>query len=131
MDADAERWIQVRVQPVNADTFRQENRGRPGANTRCRKTTTQRLALSATVRIDVVTYHARMDGVFPLITNDKAMSPTGVLAAYKYQPNLERRHGQLKGHSTRRPCAAQGPGAHRGTPVLPLLRPRRPSAHQT
>lgn len=98
MDADAERWIQVRVQPVNADTFRQENRGRPGANTRYRKTTTQRFALSATVRTDVVAYDARMDGVFPLITNDKAMSPAEVLAAYKYQPNLERRHGQLKGH---------------------------------
>lgn len=109
MDADAERWIQVRVQPVNADTFRQENRGRPGANTRYRKTTTQRFALSATVRTDVVAYDARMDGVFPLITNDKAMSPAEVLAAYKYQPNLERRHGQLKGHQLVAPVLLKDP----------------------
>lgn len=60
MDVDAEGWIEIRVEPIDADTFRQDYRGRPGANTRYRKITTPN--------------DARMDGVFPLITNDKTMS---------------------------------------------------------
>jgi transposase len=33
----------------------------------------------------------------PTITNDTTMTPAQVLAAYHYQPNLERRHHMLKG----------------------------------
>ena len=35
-------------------------------------------------------------GCFPLITNDRNLSNTEVLVAYRYQPNLERRHHLLK-----------------------------------
>lgn len=42
-------------------------------------------------------YDAATDGCFPLIANDIAMSPAEVLAAYRYQPHLERRHHMLKG----------------------------------
>lgn len=108
-DADAERWIQVAVRSTSADAYRQEKRGRPGANTRYRRTTTERFALSATVRADVVAYDARMDGVFPLITNDTKLAPAEVLAAYKYQPNLERRHAQLKGHQLVAPVLLKDP----------------------
>ncbi len=106
---DAQRWIEATVTPIPADTFRQENRGRPGANTRYRKTTTERFTLNATVRADVVAYDARIDGIFPLITNDKNKTPPEVLAAYKYQPNLERRHGQLKGHQLVAPMLLKDP----------------------
>ena len=108
-DADSQRFIEATVTSVPADSFRQENRGRPGGETRYRKTTTERFTLSAAVRSDVVTYDARMDGIFPLITNDRQMSPAEVLAAYKYQPNLERRHGQLKGHQLVAPVLLKNP----------------------
>jgi hypothetical protein len=36
-------------------------------------------------------------GCFPLVTNDTTLTDGEVFAAYKYQPNLERRHAQLKG----------------------------------
>ncbi len=108
-DAEAERWIEVTIAPVTAETFRQENRGRPGPDTRYRKTTTERFALSFKVSNDKVAHDARMDGIFPLITNDKKMEPAEVLAAYKYQPNLERRHGQLKGHQLVAPVLLKDP----------------------
>ncbi len=109
IDADAERWVQTTVTPLSADAFRQENRGRPGANTRYRKTTTTRFGLEFAVRSDTVAYDVRMDGIFPLITNDRDMTPPEVLAAYKYQPNLERRHGQLKGHQLVAPVLLKDP----------------------
>jgi transposase len=109
VDANAERWIDFTVSPVAAETYRQENRGRPGANTRYRKTTTERFTLTLTVNNDKVAYDARMDGIFPLITNDRQMKPADVLGAYKYQPNLERRHGQLKGHQLVAPVLLKDP----------------------
>lgn len=65
--------------------------------------------LTHTINHDAVAYHARTDGIFPLITNDKTMNPPEVLAAYKYQPNLERRHGQLKGHQLVAPVLLKDP----------------------
>ena len=44
-----------------------------------------------------VAYDAVSDGCWPLITNDRDMTGAEVLAAYRYQPNLERRHHLLKG----------------------------------
>lgn len=108
-DAQAERWVTATVAPVNAETFRQEKRGRPGPDTRYRKTTTERFVLTHTINHDAIAYDARMDGIFPLITNDKTMNPPEVLAAYKYQPNLERRHGQLKGHQLVAPVLLKDP----------------------
>ena len=39
---------------------------------------------------------AATDGCFPLITNDHQLTNPELLAAYRYQPNLEKRHHQLK-----------------------------------
>lgn len=108
-DAAAERWIDITVNPLAAETFRQDKRGRPGADTRYRKTTTERFRLTYELNSDAVAYDAHMDGIFPLITNDRHMTPPEVLAAYKYQPNLERRHGQLKGHQLVAPVLLKDP----------------------
>ena len=93
----AERWVGFEVTETIEDSFRQERRGRPGAKTRYRKTTCARFSITWKVSGDAVAYDARSDGCFPLITNDEAMTPAELLAAYKYQPNLEKRHAQLKG----------------------------------
>ena len=45
---------------------------------------------------DVVVADERSDGMFPLITNCKDSSLPQILAAYKFQPKLEKRHEQLK-----------------------------------
>jgi hypothetical protein len=54
---------------------------------------------TATAAVDTakVGYDAVTDGCFPLITNDTAMTDADALAAYHYQPNLERRNHLLKG----------------------------------
>jgi hypothetical protein len=95
--AGATRWVTHTITESTATTFRQERRGRPGTQTRYRRTEKPVLTITATVRADTVAYDAVTDGCFPLITNDTAMTPAQVLAAYRYQPNLERRHHILKG----------------------------------
>ena len=95
-DTGCARWLQVTVTESIEEGFRQEKRGRPGADTRYRRTTRTRYTLSWRARDDAIAYHAASDGAFPLITNDRQMTDTDVLAAYRYQPNLERRHHLLK-----------------------------------
>ncbi|MFZ1309599.1 MAG: hypothetical protein WAR60_10605, partial [Candidatus Microthrix parvicella] len=56
-------------------------------------------------------HDAASDGCFPLITNDTTLTDAEVLAAYRYQPNLERRNHILKDHQTVAPVYLQA--AHR------------------
>lgn len=108
-EASATRYFSTRVEEVPQEEFRQARRGRPGPSTRYVKSTSSRFSLAYVVRADVVAADAKSDGTFPLITNDRVMTPADVLNAYKYQPNLERRHAQLKGHQLVAPVYLKDP----------------------
>jgi transposase len=94
--AHAERWVRATLTQTMHKTYKQERRGRPGPATRYREIATTRYTLSADIILEHIAYDAATDGCFPLITNDRALSDAQVLAAYRYQPNLERRHHLLK-----------------------------------
>jgi hypothetical protein len=93
----ASRWINVIVDEHTSEGLRQEKRGRPGADTRYRKITRIHHRITYSVDETQVARDAASDGCYPLISNDRHMSGDQLLAAYKYQPNLEKRHAQLKG----------------------------------
>jgi transposase len=93
----ATRWIDVAVEERVEERFRQETRGRPGADTRYRKISRTIHRIRYSVDETHVARDAASDGCYPLISNDPSMSGPELLAAYKYQPNLEKRHTQLKG----------------------------------
>ena len=114
--AGATRWVGFTVTESSAVTFRQEFRGRPGGETRYRRSEKPVFTISAVIHAEAVAYDAATDGCFPLITNDTAMTPAEVLAAYRYQPNLERRHHMLKGPQEVAPVYLQTP--HRIEAVL-------------
>lgn len=93
----AGRWVSFEVTQTQEEHFRQEKRGRPGKDTRYRRTTRTRHRIAWSVDEAQVAHDAASDGCFPLITNDRDISDAEVLVAYKYQPNLEKRHAHLKG----------------------------------
>jgi transposase len=105
----AARWITFEIVETTEETFRQEKRGRPGTNTRYRRHTRTHHRVAWQVNEDVVAQDAASDGCFPLITNDTTMTPAEVLAAYRYQPNLERRNHLLKGPQAVAPVYLQAP----------------------
>ena len=94
--AIAERWITTAVIETTEETIRQENRGRPGKNTRYRKITRIHWHVQHAIDATTVAYDAASDGCFPLISNDHHLTEAELLIAYRYQPNLEKRHHQLK-----------------------------------
>ncbi len=107
--AGATRWVGFTITEAKEVAFRQERRGRPGSETRYRRTEKPVFAVSAAIRAEAVAYDAATDGCFPLVTNDLAMTPAEVLAAYRYQPHLERRHHLLKGPQEVAPVYLQTP----------------------
>jgi transposase len=94
--ASAARWITYDIAETIEEGFRQEKRGRPGPDTRYRKTA--KTIFTPTFKIDdeQVAYDSVTDGCFPLVSNDRDPTDPELLAAYRYQPNLEQRHHQLK-----------------------------------
>ncbi len=96
-EVHATRWVRFHVEQNTVESFRQAKRGRPGPNTAYKKVLTTTLRIRFAVDEDQVTHDAASDGMWPLITNDPDMTPAELLAAYKWQPNLEKRHAQLKG----------------------------------
>jgi len=93
----ATRRVGLRVEEYQQVRHRQDTGGRPGANTRYRQITHTKHRIHLDVHQDVIGADARSDGCWPLVTNDQDSDPADVLAAYKHQPSLERRHHQLKG----------------------------------
>ena len=88
----------VRVEVVERphETYHQRRRGRPGPNTEYVKRVRLRLDLTWTIDAAAVARAAKTDGIFPLVTNDAALSALESLLAYKRQPTIEKRFEQLK-----------------------------------
>jgi transposase len=91
-----ETLLNVQIVETEQEIFRQESRGRPSANTKYQRETKSRFELRW--QTDEQRWrHARLgDGVFPLLTNDRSLTPCEVLQAYKRQPKIEKRFSQLK-----------------------------------
>ena len=92
----AARWVQVEIQEQPKETYKQARRGRPGPGTRYVRQLSTRLSLSFSVDQRAMAQDARTDGVFPLISNDREMTPEALLRAYKRQPLIEKRFSQFK-----------------------------------
>ena len=108
-DTHAQRWVTVTVTETVKKTYKQERRGRPGPATRYREIATTRFGLRADIALERIGYDAASDGAFPLITNDNDLTDAQILAAYHYQPNLERRHHLLKSVQHAAPVLLKNP----------------------
>ena len=95
-EAEATSWLLVETEEQEEATFRQATRGRPSEQTKYLKQTRSRFTLSWKLNLEALSEAEREDGVFPLLTNDRKLSATEVLRAYKRQPLLEKRFSQLK-----------------------------------
>jgi transposase len=95
-DAEASDWLLVQIEGQEEETFRQATCGRPSERTQYVKQTRTRYTLTWKLNLEALSEAEREDGVFPLLTNDRRLSATEVLRAYKRQPLLEKRFAQFK-----------------------------------
>jgi transposase len=95
-EAEASSWLLVAIEEQEEETYRQATRGRPGEQTKYLKETRSRFTLTWKLNLEALSEAEREDGVFPLLTNDRKLSATELLRAYKRQPLLEKRFSQFK-----------------------------------
>jgi transposase len=95
-DAEARSWLTVAIEEQEEETFRQATRGRPSEQTKYLRETRARFTLTWKLNVEALSEAEREDGVFPLLTNDRTLSATEVLQAYKRQPLLEKRFTPFK-----------------------------------
>jgi transposase len=88
--------------------IREESRGE-GRTPARRKFSRQRFTISWEIDQQALARQAAPDGCFPLITNDHDLTNAEILIAYRYQPNLEKRHHQLKTVHNAAPVTLKSP----------------------
>lgn len=91
-----QRYLRVDILDAPEYRYRQEHRGRPGPATRYRRIIRQRFRLVWHTDEDTVRRDRTSDGMFPLLTNDRMLTPRAVLEAYRRQPQIEKRFAELK-----------------------------------
>jgi transposase len=90
------RYVKVERTVREDHIYKQARRGRPGPSTVYRKITKRRFDIEWTIDEEAIAYDHKSDGMYPLITNDRSMSPAQVLEAHKGQPMIEKRFEQIK-----------------------------------
>jgi transposase len=95
-NCDVTEWISVQIEEQVTEKYRQEQRGRPGEKTRYIREEKLRFILKHRIELERLDEEARCDGIFPLVSNDRAMTEQELLLAYKQQPAIERRFEHLK-----------------------------------
>jgi len=91
----ATELVNVQITEHTEEWTREESRG-PRRKPALRRFARARFLITPEINAPAVTALAAADGCYPLITNDTQLSNTELLGAYRYQPNLEKRHHQLK-----------------------------------
>ena len=92
----ARRYMSYEITEKEDAAYRQAGPGRPSGGTAYRKVTRKRFVIDPAPIAENIEFDAKCDGIFPLLTNCTGMSAERVLASYKFQPMLEKRHEQLK-----------------------------------
>ena len=90
------RYLKVTRTVREEHRFKQTRRGRPGPDTAYRKITKSRFDIEWQTDEEAIAYDHRSDGMYPLMTNDRRLSPAEILQAHKGQPMIEKRFEQIK-----------------------------------
>ena len=90
------RYVKVSRVVREEHTYKQDRRGRPGPDTVYRKFTRRRYDIQWVIDETAVAYDQKSDGMYPLMSNDRRLTPAQILIAHKGQPCIEKRFEQLK-----------------------------------
>jgi len=91
-----EAYYRTDIGEAKQQWTKQIGKGRPGKDTRYETITDTLYTLSWTRSKEVLDREKKVDGIFPILCTDEAMTAKAALEAYKYQPRLEKRFCQLK-----------------------------------
>jgi NMD protein affecting ribosome stability and mRNA decay len=82
-DCEVTKWILVKIEEQVAKKFCHECRSQPREGTRYVRKEKLRFTLSHRIELERLNEEIRCDGIFPLVSNDRAMTKRELLLAYK------------------------------------------------
>jgi len=88
-------WIHLEVRSHEKEEFKKTSAGKPGPDATYHRQIKRIPYLIAKRNLEAIDRAASTDGIFPLTTNAK-LTALEALAAYKYQPNIEKRFSYAK-----------------------------------
>ncbi len=91
-----EAFYRMDIGEAKQQWTKQIGKGRPGKNTQYETIIETIYTLSWTRNKEALDREKKVDGIFPILCTDEAMTAKTALEAYKYQPRLEKRFCQLK-----------------------------------
>jgi len=86
----------AKLASLNNSWSKQIGKGRPGKNTQYETIVETLYTVSWRRNKEVLDREKKVDGIFPILCTDEAVTAKAALEAYKYQPRLEKRFCQLK-----------------------------------
>lgn len=92
----AGRYVRVHKKRTEEHQFKQQRRGRPGPDASYRRITRRRWTIVWETNEALIAYDRKSDGMYPLLTNDRSLTPAQALEAHKGQPSIEKRFEQCK-----------------------------------
>lgn len=93
---DVRRYLKARRTVRQVHRFVQKRRGRPGPESDYRRVTRRRWDVEWEIDEAAIAYDRKSDGMYPLLTNDRNLTPAQALIAHKAQPKIENRFRQTK-----------------------------------
>jgi transposase len=91
-----EAFYHTEIGEIKQRWTKQIGKGRPGKNTPYETIIETLYTLSWTRKKQALERENKVDGIFPILCTDEAITAKAALEAYKYQPRLEKRFCQLK-----------------------------------
>lgn len=88
--------VKVDIRTAKYGEKKQNGKGRPTKNTQYQINTFELYTMTWNRDPIALKKETKLDGLFPLLSTDHALSSKDVLLAYKYQPNIEKRFSQFK-----------------------------------
>jgi transposase len=95
-DAGATEWVTVTIVSEEEEKHVQTRPGRPGPKTSYRRETRKRFSITYHENYEKLDEALQLDGMFPLVTNDRELSVKEIYDTYKKQAHVEKRFSQLK-----------------------------------
>ena len=89
-------FYNIKIQQQEIRYKVQSGKGRPGPNTKYKIVIENNFSLSWHQNKRALSQEKNIDGIFPLLCTDNNFDAKSALAAYKYQPRLEKRFTQFK-----------------------------------
>ncbi len=82
------RYVKVSLGAVPEHSFKQDRPGRPGPDTKFVRKTKLKWKITWALDEEAIAYDRKSDGMYPLLTNDRSLTPKQVLEAHKRQPGI-------------------------------------------